>query len=116
MSMARAYSQDLRKRAVERHEAGGKSYEDVGEDFNIGRSSVNRWLRLKRETNSLEPRKAPGKVPLVSGEIEAKLRTIVDQNPSCSVPRSSRGLVSDSCSRDGDGVPRATSITVGSLI
>ena len=44
-------------RALER---GGSTYDEIAEYFAIGRASVVRWGRLKRETGSVNPRPRGG--------------------------------------------------------
>ncbi len=62
----KAYSQDLRKRVVEAVDAG-KPKAEVAETFSVSMSSVNRWLRLKRETKTLEPKPITGR-PSIKGK------------------------------------------------
>ncbi len=62
----KAYSQDLRKRVVEAVDAG-KTKAEVAETFTVTVPSINRWLRLRRETQSLEPKAIPGR-PSIKGK------------------------------------------------
>jgi transposase len=39
------------------------SYEEVAELFQVGRATINRWLRLSRETGGVEPRPHAGGHP-----------------------------------------------------
>ena len=49
-------SLDLRKRVLAALEQEGLTYGEAARRFGIGRATVSRWKRLKRETGSLEPR------------------------------------------------------------
>lgn len=52
--MSRAYGIDLRKRVVNFVEGGG-TLQDAADRYEVGYATVVRWLRLKRETGSLDP-------------------------------------------------------------
>ena len=49
-----AISSDLRRRAIEAYERGDGSIPAVASCFAISTSSLNRWLRHKREAGSIE--------------------------------------------------------------
>ena len=49
-------SNDLRIRIVEARAQDGQTYEQLAERFGVGRATVDRMLRLARETGSVEPR------------------------------------------------------------
>jgi transposase len=53
------YSEDLRERVV-RAVAIGTPREDVAAMFAVSVASIERWLRLKRETGGLAPKPVPG--------------------------------------------------------
>ncbi|MEM0960937.1 MAG: hypothetical protein AAGK21_00180 [Bacteroidota bacterium] len=78
-----AISSDLRRRAVEAYERGEGSIQAVADRFSVGSSSLDRWLRLKRTTGSVEraPR-AGGNPRRVTAEGEALLREWLDEDPS----------------------------------
>ena len=78
-----AISADLRRRAVEAYERGDGSIPAVAARFAVGVSSLNRWLRRKRETGSVErhPRSG-GKPRRVTPDGEALLRAWLDEDPS----------------------------------
>lgn len=48
------------------------SYEEVAEQFSVGRASVSRWLRLKRESGDVAPRPRGGGRKRLIGEAEEK--------------------------------------------
>lgn len=54
------YPIGLRERVVRALESGEYTYEEVAELFGVGRASVSRWGRLRRETGSVEPRPRGG--------------------------------------------------------
>lgn len=53
-------STDLRKRVVEVFENEGLTREQTAERFGVGPASVYRWVRLHRESGSVEPAQANG--------------------------------------------------------
>lgn len=55
-------SKDLREKVVAAYKSGQSgSYIETAKLFGIGVASLSRWLRLERETGSLEPRPRPGR-------------------------------------------------------
>jgi len=67
--MSRAYSVDLRERAVAAVEKGGLSRRRVAAQFGLGVSTVIRWTRRLRETGSVAPSKIGGYKPkAIAGE------------------------------------------------
>lgn len=78
-----AISADLRRRAVEAYERGEGSIVAVAARFSVGSSSLDRWLRRKRETGSVEREPRSGGNPRrVTPEGEAMLRAWLDDDPS----------------------------------
>ena len=78
-----AISADLRRRAVEAYERGEGSIPAVASRFAVGVSSLNRWLRRRRETGSVERAPRSGGNPRrVTPEGEALLRAWLDEDPS----------------------------------
>ncbi len=69
----------LRVRVVAALEKGDRTYDQIAEDFGIGRASVVRWGRLKRETGSVEPRPRGG--GNFSQVCLDRLRDLVEQEP-----------------------------------
>jgi transposase len=61
--MGKPYSVDLRERAVRLVEVGGLSRHQVARQFEVGVSSVIRWVRRLRETGSLAPGQMGGHKP-----------------------------------------------------
>ena len=67
--MTKGLSIDLRKRVVayyEAHRSEGATYVSTAARFAVGGATVNRWLRLKRETGSVavKPRKKVQRSPI----------------------------------------------------
>ena len=60
--MPKPYSRELRERVVRAYE-GGLTQHEVAEQFEIGRTTLVKWLRLRRETGDIEPRPHGGGVP-----------------------------------------------------
>ena len=65
--MGRPYSQDLRERVVAAFRSGLVRAE-VAARFRISRSSVQRWVRLDRQTGSVAAKPMGGKRPLALAE------------------------------------------------
>jgi transposase len=77
-----AYSVDLRMRVVRAFEAREGSYDELARRFAVGRATVNRWLRLKRETGDIRRRPRGGGHPFLLGEEHLRMfRAIVMAKP-----------------------------------
>jgi putative transposase len=61
--MARAYSNDLRKRVVAAVERDGMSCREAAAQFSVGVSTAIRWLARYRQTGSVVPAKIGGYKP-----------------------------------------------------
>ena len=55
----RPYSEDLRERVV-RAVMIGTPRDDVASRYAVSMPTIERWLRLKRETGGLAPKRVPG--------------------------------------------------------
>lgn len=74
------------REAVLRARAEGKTYEEVASLLGIGRATVNRLLRLHRETSSLEPRpRGGGNFSPIRGALAELLVAIVGEMPDATV-------------------------------
>ena len=72
--MGRAYSLDLRERAVAAVERGGMSRHRAAAQFGVGVSTVINWVRRLRETGSVAPGQMGGHKPkAIAGEHRAWL-------------------------------------------
>jgi transposase len=67
----RAYSEDLRERVMRAVEAD-RPREEVATQFEVSVPTIERWVRLKRETGGLARRPVPGAVAVKTvGLLEA---------------------------------------------
>ena len=74
------HSKDLRLRvlaAVDR----GTSRKEVSETFGVSEPTVRRYLRLRRETGSVDPKPPSGPPPRKGAALEAALPAQVSRNP-----------------------------------
>jgi transposase len=78
--MPKPISVEVRERVVAAHREGKGTYEELADLFGVGRASVNRWLRLQRETGSLAPKPLPGREPKLDAEGRAVLQQLVEEN------------------------------------
>ena len=77
--MARAYSGDLRGRAVAAVLNEGEPAGMVARRFVVGRSTVYRWIEAARTEGRLEAKPTRGGPrPCIQGESEAALRRLVE--------------------------------------
>ncbi len=80
----KAYSEDLRKRVVEAVDAG-KSKAEVAETYSVSVPSINRWLRLKRETEGLEPKTIPGRPSIKGKALDEGLVEQLREHPDATI-------------------------------
>jgi transposase len=82
----------LRAVIVRLREAG-HSYQEIADVTDVGVATVNRVLRLHRETGSTEP-KAPGggNFSPIRGKVEAGLRALVEKMPDATVAELTQAL------------------------
>jgi len=74
------------REAVLRARAEGLTYEETATLLGIGRATVNRVLRLHRETQSLEPRpRGGGNFSPIHGALAELLVAMVNQMPDATV-------------------------------
>ena len=80
--MPSSASVDLRRRVVEAYERGGLTYAEVAERFAVGRASVSRWLRRKRESGDVAPLPHGGGQPRkINGKQERVIEKLVLTHP-----------------------------------
>lgn len=66
------------REAIVRLRSKGRSYEEIAEVVGVGRATVNRILRLHRETGALAPRRAGGgNASPIRGQVAEALCAIV---------------------------------------
>jgi transposase len=68
----KAYSEDLRERVIRAVEAG-RPREEVAGRFEVSVPTIERWVRLKRETGGLARRPVPGGVAVKTVGLPAAL-------------------------------------------
>jgi len=92
--MTGTYSLDLRKRVVASVEERGLSRRETAKQFDVGVSTVIRWVRRYRDTGSLEPGKIGGYKPkAIRGEHETWLQRLGEKDFTL------RGLVAEFAER-----------------
>ena len=97
------------REAILRARADGFSYDEIASMLGVGYATVNRILRLHRETNAVEPRpRGGGNVSPIHGKIEALLRSIVEEMPDATVAELTATLMAKSkTTTSRSGVQRA---------
>ncbi|MDO7837548.1 transposase [Sphingobium sp. HBC34] len=79
--MTRPYSEDLRKRALARSDAG-EADRSIAEALQIAPSCLSKWRKLRRETGALKPGKMNGhKKRTLSGDTAQWLRERTKAGP-----------------------------------
>ena len=87
----------LREAIVRAYEPGDRSYADVAETLGVGRATVNRVLRLKRETGDVEPRpRGGGNRSPIHGKLAELLVAIVSAMPDATVAELADALMARS--------------------
>ena len=78
--MPRAYSTDLRERALAAYEAGEGRQSEVARAYRIGERTLSGWLKLAREEGRRSPKpRRGGRAPL-GGEREALAALVAERN------------------------------------
>lgn len=78
--MAKPYSSDLRARVIDAIEEGA-TQEEAAERHHVSLSSVGRFLRLKRESGSVNPAKFGGYKPYALAGHEELIRRLLAEQP-----------------------------------
>lgn len=81
----KAYSIDLRERAVSSVESGECSIPEAARRFKVSAPSVERWLARKRATGSCAPLPHAGGVPRTLAAAEATIRAAVKAKPDATL-------------------------------
>lgn len=89
----RAYSIDLRERAVAAYEAGEGSYSVIGERFNVHRLTVFRWVHQRQQRGTLEPIKSQGRARILDEAGEQALLDLVDEQPDATIAELQQRLI-----------------------
>src|SRR3954464_11116391 len=78
--MPRAYSTDLRERALAAYEAGEGRQSEIARLYRIGERTLSGWLELAREEGRRSPRPRRGGRPPLGGEREALVALVAERN------------------------------------
>ena len=81
----KAYSIDLRERAVSCVESGECTIPAAARRYKISESSLERWLARYRATQSCAPRPHAGGVPRALASAEAEIRAAVQEQPDATL-------------------------------
>jgi transposase len=77
--MVQAYSNDLRIRVINRLKNSKESHQEIADNFEIGVATLRRWIKLQKETGSLDC-----KVPTVTRPRKVnykKAQRFIEKNP-----------------------------------
>lgn len=81
----RPYGIEMRERVMRAWDAG-ELQEDLAERFEVSVRWIQKLAKLRRETGSLSPRPATGgRKPIVSGEVEERLKAQVAKQPDATL-------------------------------
>jgi transposase len=80
----KAYSEDLRSRIVAAVD-GGMPRSEAARTFGVGRATVKRYLALRRETGSLDPRPRRGPPPIVTAALAEVLPPRLEAAPDATL-------------------------------
>ena len=79
--MPKALSKDLRERIVAAYNSGVGTIPKIAELFNLGKSTVNKYLSVYRSTGDLTPGKSTGRPPILDKKHLSILKKIVLSAP-----------------------------------
>ncbi len=77
----KAYSPDLRSKIVAAVDAGTTKTE-VARLFDVGLSTVKRYVKQQHDTGSLDPKRHPGRAPAIDPLLYDLLRAQLDAQPA----------------------------------
>jgi len=78
--MPRAYSTDLRERALAAYEAGEGRQSEIARLYRIGERTLSAWLRTAREEGRRSPKPRRGGPAPLGGEREALAGLVAERN------------------------------------
>jgi transposase len=78
--MPRAYSNDLRERALAACEAGEGRQSEIARLYRVGERTLSGWLKVAREEGRRAPKPRRGGRPPVGGEREALAGLVTERN------------------------------------
>ncbi len=80
--MGCAFTKDLRERAVKAYLNGLGTLDEVANIFDIGRSTLEKYLRIYRRHGDLTPGKSSGRPRIFTDEHLAVLKQLILSSPS----------------------------------
>lgn len=87
----RPYGIEMRERVMRAWDAG-ELQEDLAERFEVSVRWIQKLAKLRRETGSLSPKPATGgRKPIVSGEVEERLKAQVAKQPDATLSELKEG-------------------------
>jgi transposase len=95
------YCQDLRKRVVTKAQAGKQTQASIAATFGVSLSTVEKWLRRKREAGKITPLPPPHGPQRVLQDHAPLIRAHVKQQPDITL--------AELCARLSSGVGMAVS-------
>ena len=78
--MPRAYSTDLRERALAAYEAGEGRQSEVARRYRVGERTLSGWLKLAREEGRRHPKPRRGGTRPVGGEAATLAALVAERN------------------------------------
>src|SRR3954447_24507265 len=78
--MPRAYSSDLRERALAAYEAGEGRQPEIAKAYRIGERTLSGWLKLAREEGRRAPKPPRGGTRPVGGEAATLAALVAERN------------------------------------
>lgn len=76
----KAYSQDLRQRVLRAIDAGA-SQGEVAETFAVSVATIKRYLKQRRESGHVEPKRIPGRPAVKGAALQAHLLAQLEAHP-----------------------------------
>lgn len=79
--MPKAFSKDLRERVVAAYNSGAGTIKKISELFNLGKSTVEKYLSIDRNNGDLTPGKSTGRPTILDEKQLSILKEIVISAP-----------------------------------
>src|SRR3982751_2856125 len=105
--MPRAYSPDLRERALAAYEAGEGRQSEIARLYRIGERTLSGWLKLAREEGRRSPRPPRGGRAPLGGEREALAGLVAERNDATLAQSADRLAERTGVPRSGSALCRA---------
>jgi transposase len=88
-------SLDLRRRVVQAYLDGEGTYEEIAARFELGRATVNRYLRLERNTGSVAAKPVGGSKSILTDEDMESIHLIVFDQPDITLAELRERFIAD---------------------